>query len=71
MKLTITVEGRILASVPLDATNAENEYYQKAFRRLLTIRSRKALNSLKKEPVFLLDQGCDRPMIPVLTSQHN
>ena len=55
MKLTLSVEGRKLASVDLDASKAENDYYVKAFRRLLIIRHKKTLAALKKEPLFSIE----------------
>ena len=60
MKLYLSVEGRILASVPVEAAKAENEYYLKAFRRLLTIRHHKKLAILNKEPFFFLEYGTDK-----------
>jgi hypothetical protein len=56
MKLNLSVEGRILSSIPVDATKVESEYYLKAFRRLLTIRHHKTLAALNKKPVFFLEQ---------------
>lgn len=43
MKLNLTVNGKILSSVPVDENLASNEYYLKAFRRLLLMRHRKEL----------------------------
>lgn len=60
MKLNLSVEGQILASVPVEAANAQNEYYLKAFRRLLTIRHRKKLAILAKEPFFFLENDAEK-----------
>jgi hypothetical protein len=60
MKLNLSVESRILASVPVEAAKAHNEYYLKAFRRLLTIRHHKKLVLLNKEPFFFLDYGAEK-----------
>ena len=56
MKLNLSVEGRVLASVAVEETKAANDYYLKAFRRLLTIRHYQKLARLKKEPTFFLEQ---------------
>ena len=55
MKLNLSVEGRILSSVYFDASRAGDEYYLKAFRRLLTMRHQKKLATLKKEPSFFIE----------------
>ena len=60
MKLTLTVDGRKLASVDLDAAKAENDYYVKAFRRLLIIRHKKTLAVLKKEPFFSIEKPVEK-----------
>jgi ABC-type transporter MlaC component len=60
MKLKLTVEGKVLASVPLDATRASNEYYLKAFRRLLIIRYQNVLTAMQKEPVFCVEPVMDK-----------
>lgn len=59
MKLNLSVEGRILASVYVEASKATNDYYLKAFRRLLTIRHQQKLMTLKKEPLFFLEQQAE------------
>lgn len=61
MKLNLSVEGRILASIPVEEAKAHNEYYLKAFRRLLTIRHHQKLVILNKEPVFILEAGAEKP----------
>jgi hypothetical protein len=65
MKLNLTVEGRILASIPVDATQAANEYYLKAFQRLLVLRHQKAINRLQKKPTFFLETPAEvrRPVL--------
>lgn len=55
MKLNLSVEGRVLSSVFVDASRAGDDYYLKAFRRLLTIRHRKKLAVLNKEPFFFIE----------------
>lgn len=55
MKLHLTVDNRILASIPVEATGSVNDYYLKAFRRLLTIRHQKQLALLNKKPAFVLE----------------
>jgi hypothetical protein len=55
MKLNLTVNGKLISSVPVDASLIENENYLKAFRRLLMLRHRKLLMNLSSEPVFYLE----------------
>jgi hypothetical protein len=55
MKMNLSVEGRILSSVYVDASRIDDENYLKAFRRLLTIRHQKKLLAIKKEPCFYLE----------------
>jgi hypothetical protein len=55
MKLNLSVEGRVLASIPVDASKAGDEYYLKAFRRLLVIRYHKDIARLNKVPIFFLE----------------
>lgn len=55
MKLNLTINGKIISSVPVDASLIENENYLKAFRRLLMLRHRKMLMNLSAEPVFCLE----------------
>lgn len=57
MKLNLSVEGRILSSVTVDASRAADEYYLKAFRRMLTIRHYKKLAVLNKEPFFFIEHS--------------
>jgi hypothetical protein len=55
MKLNLTVNGKLLSSVPVDETQAKNEYYLKAFRRLLLMRHRKELLEKNRQPFFYLE----------------
>lgn len=55
MKLTLTVNGKLLSSVPVDDKLAKNEYYLKAFRRLLLMRHRKELLAQDRQPFFYLE----------------
>ncbi|HEV7333500.1 MAG TPA: hypothetical protein VGN63_20870 [Flavisolibacter sp.] len=55
MKLNLTVNGKLLSSVPLDESLATNEYYLKAFRRLLLMRHRKDLLKGNRQPNFYLE----------------
>jgi len=55
MKLTLSVEGKVLASIPIESCKENNEYYLKAFRRLLVIRHQDKLRALKKEPFFYVE----------------
>lgn len=55
MKLNLTVNGKLLSSVPLDEKLAHNEYYLKAFRRLLLMRHRKELLALNADAAFSLE----------------
>lgn len=55
MKLTLTVNGKLLSSVPVDEKLAKNEYYLKAFRRLLLMRHHKELLSHDRQPLFYLE----------------
>ncbi len=59
MKLNLTVDGRILASIPIEAFSHENDYYLKAFRRLMVIRHQQILSSLNQEQVFLLNHTAE------------
>ena len=59
MKLNLSVDGRILASVAVDSTKAGNDYYLKAFRRLLVLRHHQKLITLNKEPFFVLEQPAE------------
>lgn len=70
MKLNLSVEGRILASIPVEATKAHNEYYLKAFRRLLTIRHHQKLAVLNKEPIFFLEAGAEKAHQSFLGLKH-
>jgi hypothetical protein len=66
MKLNLTVEGRVLASVPVDPSSASNDYYLKALRRLLLLRNGSSLGKLGSEPSFCLDHTVEikRPPMP-------
>ena len=55
MKLNLAVNGKLLSSVPLDEKLATNEYYVKAFRRLLLMRHRKDLLQGNKQANFYLE----------------
>lgn len=55
MKLTLSVSGKILASTPIVPLAENNDYYLKAFRRLLILRHYKKLKTLKNEPQFFLE----------------
>ena len=55
MKLKLTVNGKILSSVPVDEKLASNEYYLKAFRRLLLMRHRKELSGQNTVANFSLE----------------
>jgi hypothetical protein len=55
MKLNIAVAGKVLASVPVDPTKGNDDYYLKAFRRMLVIRSYKKLKTAQAEPRFFLE----------------
>lgn len=55
MKLNLTVNGKLLSSVPVDEKLAQNEYYLKAFRRLLLMRHRKELMEQNRQPFFSLE----------------
>ena len=54
MKLQLTVNGKVLSSVPVDENLAGNEAYLKAVRRLLLMRHRKELQQ-DNQPHFLLE----------------
>lgn len=56
MKLNLALNGRVLASVPVEAAAIENEYYLKAFRRLLTIRHHQTIITSKEKPSFFIEQ---------------
>ena len=60
MKLNLTVEGRILASIPLTASAIKDEYYLKAFRRLLTLRHQQKLAQLHKQAAFEVELPDDK-----------
>lgn len=55
MKLKLTVKGKVLSSVPVDETLVNNEYYLKAFRRLLIMRHRQVLLQLNEKPTFSIE----------------
>jgi hypothetical protein len=55
MKMNISVEGRILSSVSVDTSRVSDEYYLKAFRRLLTIRHHKKLATISEKPSFMIE----------------
>jgi hypothetical protein len=55
MKLNLTVNGKLLSSVPVDEKLAKNDYYLKAFRRLLLMRHRKELQAQNRQPLFYLE----------------
>jgi hypothetical protein len=65
MKLNLSVDGCILASIPIEAFSHQNDYYLKAFRRLLVIRHQQKLSSLNKEPVFFIEYPveCRKPLV--------
>ena len=59
MKLNLALEGKLLASVSLVPFAENNEYYLKAFRRLLVLRNEKKLRGTKKTPQFFIENPDD------------
>lgn len=55
MKLNLSIEGKILASTQVLPFAANNEYYLKAFRRLLVLRHHKKLQTVKNKPHFFVE----------------
>ena len=56
MKLNLSLEGKLLASVSVVPFAENNDYYLKAFRRLLVLRHEKKLRNTKKEPQFFVEK---------------
>lgn len=54
MNLKLSVGGKVLASIPVDPAKCD-EYYLKAFRRLLIRRYRLPIAALKREPDFFIE----------------
>jgi hypothetical protein len=54
MRLTITVEGKELASVPLDAEKAGRSDYLQAKRRLLQAAHHNVLRKSQEPPVYCI-----------------
>jgi hypothetical protein len=55
MRLTLTVGGKELASIPIDATKANNHAYLQAKRRLLKTVHHTTLRTQAESPVFYLN----------------
>ena len=60
MKLTLAIEGKILASIPIEPCKEQNDDYLKALRRLLLLRHQQKIKALKKEPIFSFDHTDER-----------
>lgn len=55
MKLNLSLSGKILSSVAIDPQNKNNDYYLKAFRRMLILRHRQSLAADQQPPVFCVE----------------
>ena len=56
MKLNLALAGKVLASVAVDPARCSDDYYLKAFRRMLIIRYHRKLKSASSSPQFVMEQ---------------
>ena len=56
MKLNLTVSGKVLDSVNIPPAHVNDEYYLKAFRRLLILRHHQKISAQRQNLSFFIEQ---------------